>query len=83
MNTPTSSENTTPTNSSTVSPDPEFFSAPLVHLTKTDPKTLSPTQLEAYIKRLREMRGSAQTRKAATDRKPSSVKKSSNFNELL
>jgi len=46
--------------------DHKFFSAPLVELVETDVKTLDQPRLEAYLKRIREMRASKATMKAKT-----------------
>ncbi len=46
----------------------DFVHAPLVHLIDTDVRTLTEEQLRDYLAKVREMKGSAPTRKAATKR---------------
>lgn len=57
-----------PTSPSKMSPN--YIEAPLVHLIDTDPNKLNPAELQAYIEQLRNFRGNAATRKAATEQKP-------------
>lgn len=44
--------------------------APLVNLIDADPRKMNPTELQAYLSKLREFRGNPATRKAATEQKP-------------
>jgi hypothetical protein len=49
----------------------DYFSAPLVALVRTDVEKLTPTELEHYLRQIREMRGNHATRKAKTEIAPS------------
>ncbi len=49
---------------------PNYIEAPLVHLIDADPTKMNAEELQKYLATLREMRGNAATRKAATEQKP-------------
>lgn len=61
----------------------EFFSAPLVDLVNTDPSKLNPTELQAYLTQLRQMRGNAATVRAKTERAKKSGELKQDYSSLL
>lgn len=63
--------------------DHQFFSAPLVELVETNIANLSQPQLEAYLKRIREMRASKATMKSRTSQTKASKASNVDLNSLL
>jgi len=62
---------------------PNYLEAPLVHLIDADPSKMNPEELQAYLTKLRELRGNAATRKAVTEQKPSKAKGGLDLNGLF